>query len=87
MTKRFSLLLALLAALALGGTSTLYAQEMWEEDDLAAFESDNWMEDDYGYYDEDFDWEAGDEEFTSWYEDDDDWGSYYEEDDEWFDFF
>lgn len=94
MIKRLSMLFSvLLIALALGFTSSLSAEELWDEgvwedDDLSAFESDEWLEDDYGLYDEDFAWETDDEEFTNWYDEDDSWDdswTSFEEGEEWYD--
>lgn len=76
--KTFNITLALLTALLFGGAMvTASAQTLWSDEDLTAFESDNWLEDDYGIYDEDFAWEAEDEEFIDWTEDtQNDWLGY-----------
>ena len=44
------------------------------EDDYAQY---NYAEDDYGYYDTGYDWEATDENFDTWYgESDEDWADW-----------
>lgn len=36
--------------------------------EFAAFEDDDLVEDDYGYFDSDFDWDVVDEDWDSWFE-------------------
>lgn len=74
--------------LGLGGFAAPANADWWwdENDEYADFdsdfdywESDVWSEDEWGRYDEDFDWDLdGDDDFEAWYDDvDDDW------DDDW----
>lgn len=87
--KKLTTAAALLTALLFSGALlTANAQGMWSDEDLAAFESDNWLEDDYGLYDEDFAWESDDELFTDWTDDaDDDWLGYDDSGEyDWFDY-
>ncbi|MCW8195780.1 hypothetical protein F6455_13375 [Proteobacteria bacterium 005FR1] len=52
--------------------------EFWTDEELQMFETDNWVEDDFGAYDNDFVWETEDQaEFDEWYEGvEQDWAEY-----------
>jgi hypothetical protein len=63
-------------------------EEFWTQQELEMFETDNWVEDDFGTYDNDFVWETQDEEeFDEWYEGvEQDWAEYDDAGDAgWFD--
>lgn len=83
--KRLTYLLALL--FALGFAAPVFAQDLEVEFD--DWDTDDLIEDDYGYYDEDFEYELeeniwGDTELEVEYEDDD-WDDWYADaDDDWF---
>lgn len=84
--KRLIALAALLTAFG-GGTALAQDGEFWTEDDVGLWESDNWGSDEYGSYDEDFNWDTADSEWTDWYGDaDQNWNNYDDIGDEgWFD--
>ena len=86
--KRFIQILLVALAFGLGGAFTAQAEDLWEEDDVAAFDSDNWAEDEYGWYDEDFVYEAKGEEWDGWFDEQAyaDWMNYDTDPDEdwWF---
>ena len=85
--KRLLLSSLFAAALGFGGTLAVQAEDLWEEADIAAFDSDNWAQDEYGFYDEDFYYET-DEQFDNWYEEEahTDWMGFDDAGDEgWFD--
>lgn len=76
-----------------GITDETYESEEYGIDDdwgydsaeFSAFESDDIVEDDYGYYDSDFDWETDDEEWDAWWEGDTEAWSEDEDDDGFWD--
>jgi len=65
-------LFTLLLALSFG--APVIAQDL----DYDTWDTDDLIEDDYGYYDEDFDYELDDDDWDDW----DDW--YADADDDWF---
>lgn len=40
----------------------------YDSADFSAFEEDDLIEDEYGYYDADFDWDVDDDDWDAWYE-------------------
>lgn len=44
----------------------------YDTSEFAAFENDDLVEDDFGHYDADFDWEVDDEDWNDWYDADTD---------------
>jgi hypothetical protein len=64
-----------------------HAQEFWNEAETEMWESDNLIQDDYGFYDEDFNWTTEDNNWNTFYGDADSaWNTYDDVGDEgWFD--
>lgn len=64
---------ALIMALGTAALTPAHAMDQvgegryWGENDISAWESDNWATDNFGEYDEDFGWTSTDESWNSWY--------------------
>lgn len=68
MRKRLTAM-ALALILGVGALAPVYAQGAiyWNDEDRAWWDSDNWITDPYGFYDEDFNWTARDRDWDTWY--------------------
>lgn len=87
--KKLLTSVALLAALGSGSALVpVHAQGYWNETDIGLWDSDNWASDNYGAYDQDFNWGAIDtNEWDRWYGDSDSYWNDYDDigDEGWFD--
>jgi hypothetical protein len=67
----------LIGSIALAG-ALAFATGVHAQDN-GIWDDNSWTDDDFGYYDENFDWNA-DEGFDRWYADsDEDWSSFYDD--------
>ena len=59
-------------ALAIDDWDGWAGEPYWADEDFEVFESDNWLDDDYGVYDRDFDYDVIEDDldaYDAWYED------------------
>ncbi|MDN5870256.1 MAG: hypothetical protein L0H73_05990 [Nitrococcus sp.] len=82
--RYFAMLIVLMFTLGFGGQvladddTAMGSQAYMEEEEFAAFETDDLATDDYGVYDEDFIWETDEDWYGDWYGDSSDYWEDYE---------
>lgn len=72
--KKLLTSIALISALGAGSAmvhaqSEGYGEGYWNEFETGLWESDNFANDEYGVYDQDFNWEADDQAWNDFYDD------------------